>query len=99
MTMRHQGVTRRDYLAAAGTMLAAGLLPARSAFALDTVRQGYQTNMWGMPTYYLMKSGLLEKRGIKVADFAVPSGNLTMQEMVARQGDRGTYAGTSFDLG
>ena len=28
-----------------------------------TIRQGYQTNIWGMPTYYLMKSGYLEKRG------------------------------------
>ena len=55
--------------------------------------------MWGMPTYYLMRSGLLEKRGIKVEEFAVPSGNLTMQQMVARQVDMGTYAGPSFILG
>ena len=48
-----------------------------------------------MPTYYLLKSGLLEKRGIKVEEFAVPSGNLTMQQMVARQVDMGTYAGQS----
>jgi ABC-type nitrate/sulfonate/bicarbonate transport system substrate-binding protein len=52
-----------------------------------------------MPTYYLMKSGLLEKRGIKVEEFAVPSGNLTMQQMVARQVDLGTYAGPSFLIG
>ena len=25
--------------------------------ALETIRQGYQTNMWGMPTYYLLRSG------------------------------------------
>jgi ABC-type nitrate/sulfonate/bicarbonate transport system substrate-binding protein len=99
MTTRHQGVTRRDYLAAAGAMLAAGILPARPALALETVRQGYQTNMWGMPTYYLMKSGVLEKRGIKFEEFAVPSGNLTMQQMVARQVDLGTYAGPSFIIG
>jgi ABC-type nitrate/sulfonate/bicarbonate transport system substrate-binding protein len=92
-------VTRRDYLAAAGAMLAAGILPARPALALETVRQGYQTNMWGMPTYYLMKSGVLEKRGIKFEEFAVPSGNLTMQQMVARQVDLGTYAGPSFIIG
>jgi sulfonate transport system substrate-binding protein len=55
--------------------------------------------MWGMPTYYLMKSGLLEKRGIKFQEFAVPSGNLTMQQMVARQVDLGTYAGPSFIIG
>ena len=48
-----------------------------------------------MPTYYLMRSGLLEKRGIKFEEFAVPSGNLTMQQMVARQVDLGTYAGPS----
>src|SRR5207244_9385333 len=32
-------------------------------------------------------------------EFAVPSGNLTMQQMVARQVDVGTYAGPSFILG
>ena len=52
-----------------------------------------------MPTYYLMRSGLLEKRGIKFEEFAVPSGNLTMQQMVARQVDLGTYAGPSLILG
>ena len=52
-----------------------------------------------MPTYYLLRSGVLEKRGIKFEEFAVPSGNLTMQQMVARQVDLGTYAGPSFILG
>ena len=93
-------LTRRQYLTATGaSVLAAGLGATRPAFALDAIRQGYQTNMWGMPTYYLMKSGLLEKRGIKVEEFAVPSGNLTMQQMVARQVDLGTYAGPSFIIG
>jgi ABC-type nitrate/sulfonate/bicarbonate transport system substrate-binding protein len=46
-----------------------------------------------------MKSGLLEKRGIKFEEFAVPSGNLTMQQMVAKQVDMGTYAGPSFIIG
>ena len=63
------------------------------------MRQGYQTNMWGMPTYYLLRSGLLEKHGVKFEEFAVPSGNLTMQQMVARQVDMGTYAGPSFSIG
>jgi ABC-type nitrate/sulfonate/bicarbonate transport system substrate-binding protein len=63
------------------------------------LRQGYQTNMWGMPTYYLLRSGALEKRGVRFEEFAVPSGNLTMQQMVARQVDLGTYAGPSFILG
>ena len=80
-------------------MLAAGLGLARPRCALETIRQGYQTNMWGMPTYYLLRSGLLEKRGVKFEEFAVPSGNLTMQQMVARQVDMGTYAGPSFILG
>jgi NitT/TauT family transport system substrate-binding protein len=91
-------ITRRQYLAATGA-LALGLGSARNAFALDTVRQGYQTNIWGMPTYYLLKSGVLEKHGIKFEEFAVPSGNLTMQQMVARQVDLGTYAGQSFIIG
>src|SRR5947209_11025466 len=92
------GITRRHYLAASGALLTAGLFP-RAASALETLRQGYQTNIWGMPTYYLMRSGLLEKHGIRFEEFAVPSGNLTMQQMVARQVDLGTYAGLSFILG
>jgi ABC-type nitrate/sulfonate/bicarbonate transport system substrate-binding protein len=46
-----------------------------------------------------MRSGYLEKRGLKAEEFAVPSGNLTMQQMVARQVDLGTYAGQSLILG
>jgi ABC-type nitrate/sulfonate/bicarbonate transport system substrate-binding protein len=91
-------ISRRLYLAAAGALLTAGLAP-RTAFAQTTIRQGYQTNLWGMPTYYLLRSGLLEKRGIKFEEFGVPSGNLTMQQMVARQVDMGTYAGPSLILG
>ena len=52
-----------------------------------------------MPTYYLIKSGYLEKHGLAVEEFAVPSGNITMQQMVARQVDLGTYAGPSFIIG
>src|SRR5712672_1979599 len=89
-------LTRRQWLA--GSVLALGL-PARPAWALETIRQGFQTNIWGMPTYYLLKSGVLEKRGLKFEEFAVPSGNLTMQQMVARQVDVGTYAGQSLILG
>src|SRR5688572_20673756 len=94
-------ITRRQYMAAAGaTALAAGFGLARPALAQGAViRQGYQTNMWGMPTYYLLRSGALEKRGLKFEEFAVPSGNLTMQQMVARQVDLGTYAGPSLILG
>ena len=90
-------ITRRDYLA--GSLAALGAGAVSPAIALDTVRQGYQTNIWGMPTYYLLRSGLLEKNGVKFEEFAVPSGNLTMQQMVARQVDLGTYAGQSFIIG
>ena len=73
MTERH-GMTRRQALAATGAAaLTAGL--THPALAADAIRQGYQTNIWGMPTYYLMRSGLLEKHGIKFEEFAVPSGN------------------------
>jgi NitT/TauT family transport system substrate-binding protein len=98
MRMFHSAFTRRDVIAAGAGMAATGLAP-RPAAALTTVRQGYQTNLWGMPTYYLLHSGLLEKHGIAAEEFAVPSGNLTMQQMVARQVDLGTYAGPSFVLG
>jgi ABC-type nitrate/sulfonate/bicarbonate transport system substrate-binding protein len=106
MDHRQDGMTRRHYLAATGAgALVLGLgaqgLGAQSARAqqMATIRQGYQTNIWGMPTYYLMKSGYLEKRGLKTEEFAVASGNLTMQQMVARQVDLGTYAGQSFIIG
>ncbi len=95
------GLTRRELLILSGTGLAATAgLGRRAALAQGPViRQGYQTNMWGMPTYYLLRSGHLEKRGIRFEEFSVPSGNLTMQQMVARQVDLGTYAGQSFILG
>ncbi|MGB8632307.1 MAG: ABC transporter substrate-binding protein, partial [Xanthobacteraceae bacterium] len=88
---------RRQCLGAGA--LAIGLAPTRRATAAETIRQGYQTNIWGMPTYYLLKSGYLEKHGLAVEEFAVPSGNLTMQQMVARQVDLGTYAAQSFIIG
>ncbi|HEY3075405.1 MAG TPA: ABC transporter substrate-binding protein [Burkholderiales bacterium] len=89
---------RRDFMAAAGAAALSGALPGAFAQA-TTIRQGYQTNMWGMPTYYLLRSGALEKHGVKFEEFAVPSGNLTMQQMVGRQVDLGTYAGPSFLIG
>src|SRR5665213_4142347 len=100
MTLLKKSITRRHALAATGAgVLAAGLGVRGASAALETVRQGYQTNMWGMPTYYLMRSGYLEKHGIKFEEVAVPSGNLTMQQMVARQVDMGTYAGPSLVIG
>jgi len=99
--MTFDAMNRRQIIAATGaTVLTAGLGGLAPASAAEiTIRQGYQTNIWGMPTYYLMKSGLLEKHGLKTEDFAVPSGNLTMQQMVARQVDMGTYAGPSLIIG
>jgi ABC-type nitrate/sulfonate/bicarbonate transport system substrate-binding protein len=99
MSTADKGLTRRQALATAGAGVVTVGLGVRPALALETVRQGYQTNMWGMPTYYLLRSGLLEKHGVKFEEFAVPSGNLTMQQMVARQVDMGTYAGPSFAIG
>jgi NitT/TauT family transport system substrate-binding protein len=89
---------RRDFMTAAGAAALLGRLPAALAQGV-TVRQGYQTNMWGMATYYLLRSGAPEKQGLKFEEFAVPSGNLTMQQMVGRQVDLGTYAGPSFVIG
>jgi len=97
---KRSALTRRQYLTAAGAgALALRFGASRPAAAATTIRQGYQTNIWGMPTYYLMNSGYLEKHGIAVDEFAVPSGNITMQQMVARQVDLGTYAGPSFIIG
>ena len=91
-------LTRRECLAGAGA-LGASITWGHSALASETIRQGYQTNIWGMPTYYLIKSGYLEKHGLAVEEYPVPSGNLTMQQMVARQVDVGTYAGPSLIIG
>jgi NitT/TauT family transport system substrate-binding protein len=99
MTIQHTRLTRRQYLAGTGAVFAAGFGGIGPASAATALKQGYQTNMWGMPTYYLVKSGLLKKHGIDVEEFPVPSGNLTMQQMVARQVDLGTYAGPSFLIG
>ena len=100
MTKTNTGITRRHALAATGAGVLAAGLGARPTWAADAVvRQGYQTNMWGMPTYYLLHSGILKKHGIDAKEFAVPSGNLTMQQMVARQVDMGTFAGPSFAIG
>jgi NitT/TauT family transport system substrate-binding protein len=95
--MNAPSMTRRHCLAAGAAALALGPRPV--AAQLATIRQGYQTNIWGMPTYYLLKSGALERRGIKFEEFAVASGNITMQQMVARQVDMGTYAAQSFIIG
>lgn len=96
----NDALTRRQCLAVTGaSALALGLGVRPSAAEMATVRQGYQTNIWGMPTYYLMRSGSLEKHGLKFQEFAVPSGNLTMQQMVGRQVDLGTYAGQSLLIG
>jgi ABC-type nitrate/sulfonate/bicarbonate transport system substrate-binding protein len=97
--IRHDRLTRRQCLATVGPGVATLALGTRRAAAAEPIRQGYQTNLWGMPTYYLLRSGLLERHGIRFEEFAVPSGNLTMQQMVARQVDMGTYAGPSFVLG
>ena len=100
MTIVHGKLSRRHTLAAGGAGLVAATIGGpRPAVALTPIRQGYQTNMWGMPTYYLMQSGHLQKHGIEAQDFAVPSGNLTMQQMVARQVDLGTFAGPSLLIG
>ena len=97
---KHPLLTRRQYLAVAGAgAVSIGLGATRGASATETIRQGYQTNIWGMPTYYLIKSGYLEKHGLAVEEFAVSSGNVTMQQMVAGQVDLGTYAGPSFIIG
>src|SRR4051812_1015632 len=90
--------SRREILLAGGALAAAAVAP-RAAWAQTTIRQGYQTNLWGMPTYYLLRSGALERNGIKFEEIGVPSGNQTMQQMVARQVDLGTYAGPSLILG
>jgi NitT/TauT family transport system substrate-binding protein len=99
--MEQRAFSRREFLMLSGSsVVAAGVLGPQALFAQSTtIRQGYQTNIWGMPTYYLLRSGALEKRGVKFEEFAVPSGNLTMQQMVARQVDLGTYAGQSFVTG
>ena len=70
MTHRYLRVTRRQCLAGAGVVAASLVRPPR-ALALDSIRQGYQTNIWGMPTYYMMRSGLLEKHGVRFEEVSL----------------------------
>ena len=63
--MTNKGLTRRQTLVATGAGVLAAGFGLRPALAETTVKQGYQTNMWGMPTYYLLHSGHLAKHGIK----------------------------------
>src|SRR3972149_10266496 len=85
MTIKNDGRTRGQFIAAPGAgALAAGLWPLPLAAQMAVIRQGYQTNMWGMPTYYLLRSGHLGKMGIKFEEFAVPSGNLTIDRKGTR---------------
>jgi len=52
-------LTRRELLrlSGLGVATAADLAPRPSLAQVPVLRQGYQTNMWGMPTYYLLRSG------------------------------------------
>ncbi|MGH8670291.1 MAG: hypothetical protein ACREUH_13740, partial [Burkholderiales bacterium] len=61
---------RRDFLVAGGAAALTSVWGTAQAQAA-AIRQGYQTNMWGMPTYYLLRSGALEKQGLKYEEFAV----------------------------
>lgn len=100
MTVKSSGIDRRQVIGSGiAGLVVLGAGGSTSVAQAALLRQGYQTNIWGMPTYYLMKSGLLEKAGVKFQEFAVASGNLTMQQQVARQVDLGTYAGQSFIIG
>ena len=60
--MTHPAPTRRQYLAASLALAATAFVP-RAAFAQTVIRQGYQTNLWGMPTYYLLRSGFWKSAG------------------------------------
>ena len=66
--MEQRALTRREFLVfTGGGLVAAGMLGPQAVLAQSTtIRQGYQTNIWGMPTYYLLRSGVLEKRGSQI---------------------------------
>src|SRR6266496_3978181 len=86
-SMELRRLTRREFLILSGSSLAAArVLGPEALFAQSTtIRQGFQTNIWGMPTYYLLRSGALEKRGLKFEEFAVPSGNLKIGRASCRE--------------
>jgi hypothetical protein len=48
--MTTKGLTRRQTLVATGAGVLAAGFGLRPALAETTVKQGYQTNLWGMPT-------------------------------------------------
>jgi len=73
-------ITRRTTLAAGAGIAGAARRRAAGIRAGNHPPRAFQTNIWGMPTYYLLKSGLLEKRGIQVRGVRRAVGNLTMQQ-------------------
>jgi len=91
-------ISRRQILSTSGALAAAAFAP-RAAFAQTTIRQGYQTNLWGMPTSICCAQARWRSMASNSEEIGVPSGNQTMQQMVARQVDLGTYAGPSLILG
>ena len=100
--MERRALTRREFLILWGSgLLAAGVLRPEVLFAqATTIRQGYQTNIWGMPNRTTCSARARSKSAVSNSKSSpVPSGNLTMQQMVARQVDLGTYAGQSFVTG
>jgi len=50
--MAQRTLTRREFLIlSGGGLVAAGVVGPEALFAQSTtIRQGYQTNIWGMPT-------------------------------------------------
>ena len=92
-------ISRRHYLAASGALLTAAFAP-RAALGADHDPPGLPDQPLGHAD--LLPAALRpagEARASRSRSSRVPSGNLTMQQMVARQVDLGTYAGPSLILG
>src|SRR5439155_1647915 len=92
-----QRLTRREFLILSSSgLIAAGALGPEALFAqTTTIRQGFQTNIWGMPTYYLLRSGALEKRGLKFEDYQEVK--MDVNEMVAAAAAKAIDAFVSVD--
>jgi NitT/TauT family transport system substrate-binding protein len=67
--------------------------------ASESVRIGYQTNVWGMPVYTAIKDGCFQKENVPIQEIQVDSGNRVRDLMVAEQADVGTFAGPTMNTG
>ena len=89
----------RALAVAATVVISAAACAGGGGGASESVRLGYQTNVWGMPVYTAIKDGCFQKENIPIQEIQVDSGNRVRDLMVAEKADVGTFAGPTMNTG